>query len=79
MRTVVFVAVYNHRYGNDVRVFTTEDKALAWRTAIAQEWWEEELRDEPKPDDATIGEEYFNALSDRCDEESFDIIVTELE
>ena len=34
----VFVAVYEHRHGEDLRAFTSESKALAWKTQLAVEW-----------------------------------------
>jgi hypothetical protein len=41
MGNKVWVAVYNHRHGEDMRAFDTEVKALKWREEIADEYWEE--------------------------------------
>jgi len=35
----VWVAVYEHRHGSDVRVFDDAQKAEAWREEIAEEYW----------------------------------------
>ena len=54
----VFVAIYEHRHGSDVRVFVAEEKAQAWKDEIGDDYWEIEL-DEPKPD-GPCGDEYFD-------------------
>jgi len=35
----VWVAIYEHRNGSDVRVFDDAQKAEAWREEIAEEYW----------------------------------------
>lgn len=44
----VWVAVYDHRHGEDIRAFDSEDKCLEWRQEIADEWWDKEIGD-PRP------------------------------
>jgi hypothetical protein len=61
---IIHVAVYEHRHGTDVRAFQSLEVAYAWRTGIAREWWEDEIDDEPPPDDV-IGERYFDRMADR--------------
>ena len=51
----VYVAIYEHRHGTDVRVFADEDQAMCWRTDLAKEWWSDAFEDDPPPDDE-IGE-----------------------
>ncbi|MGB3833957.1 MAG: hypothetical protein WA975_19080 [Mesorhizobium sp.] len=73
----VFVAIYEHPHGTDVRVFTDGDRAMHWRTGLAKEWWSNAFDDDPPPDDV-IGEEYFERMLERdeffsmqeCDVES---------
>lgn len=60
----VYVAIYEHPHGTDVRVFIDEDRALVWRTRIAQEWWSDAFDDDP-PSDAEIGAEYFERMLER--------------
>ena len=61
MKTV-FVAVYEHRHGTDVRVFHTFDGAQAWKDEIGAEGWSE-VSDDPQPEDA-CGDEYFELASE---------------
>ena len=57
MKTV-FVAVYEHRHGIDVRVFRTFAGAQAWKDEIGAEFWSR-VSDDPQPEDA-CGDEYFD-------------------
>jgi hypothetical protein len=76
----VIVATYEHRHGEDQRVFATEAQAEAWKNALGTEYWPEELYDEPLPADASmIGTEYFNAMSDSGRPEYFRVEVLEVE
>jgi hypothetical protein len=76
----VFVATYEHRHGEDQRVFATEAQADAWKNALGTEYWAEELSDKPLPADAsTIGTEYFNAMSDASRPEYFNVEALEVE
>lgn len=61
---LVYVAIYEHPHGTDVRVFTEEDQALRWRTGLAKEWWSNAFDDDPPPDDE-IGEDYFERMLER--------------
>lgn len=68
----VVVAVYEHRHGTDVRVFTTEAPAIQWRIAIAESWWSKEMpTDVQKPaDDQEMADTYFDFMGcqgDRSD------------
>jgi hypothetical protein len=58
-----FVAVYEHRRGTDVSVFTSQDKAYGWRKSLASDYWEAEF-DGPRPPDDEIGDAYFERISD---------------
>ena len=60
----VYVAIYEHRHGTDVRVFADEDQAMCWRTDLAKEWWSDAFEDDPPPDDE-IGEKYFERMLER--------------
>ena len=73
-KPLIWVGIYNHRFGTDVQLFSTEEKAKAWRTALAKEWWDDAFPDEERPDDDSIGDEYFRLMMDICSEpESFHI------
>ena len=60
----VWVARWDHRHGEEVRVFKTEAGACAWREDIADEWWEHEMpKGRAKPDDRSqAAEEYFDHM-----------------
>ena len=36
----VWVAIYEHPHGQDIRVFDDIQKAEAWRREIAEEYWD---------------------------------------
>lgn len=57
------VAIYEHRYGQDVVVFRALAQAQAWKKQIAQEWWDKEFDTEPPPDDE-IADEYFDRIGE---------------
>ena len=58
MKTKVIVAIYEHRYGMDVRVFDSFKKAQAWKDEIGADNWQH-ISDDPQPED-TCGDEYFD-------------------
>ncbi|WEX09169.1 hypothetical protein [Chelativorans sp. AA-79] len=72
----VYVAIYEHRHGTDVRVFADEAQAMCWRTGLAKEWWSDAFEDDPPPDDA-IGEAYFERMLER--DEFFSTMQCEVE
>jgi hypothetical protein len=47
----VFVAVYEYRNGNSIRVFQNRSDALAWADEIADEYWSDLTDAEPRPED----------------------------
>lgn len=69
-RQNVFVATYEHKHGTDIRVFRTREQAEGWRREVADEWWDEEFDDFPRPTDpqSDIGEAYFDRMRDRGEE-----------
>jgi hypothetical protein len=70
----MIIAIYNHEYGNDVRVFSSIESALNWRNEIANDYWNEHYYNDIKPDN-DIGAYYFANMTDNsgfC--ESFEII-----
>ncbi len=73
----VYVAIYDHRHGQDVSVYKTEASALAARDATAACWWERELPKRQKPD-TDIGDIYFHIMGERG-EEFFSITPCEVE
>jgi len=66
----VYVAIYEHKYGNDIRVFNDMKKAEEWRVEIADEWFDDVFRgDLKKPLDtnemaglywSNVQDEWFN-------------------
>ncbi len=67
-QTPVYTAIYEHKYGTDVRVFRTEAQALAWRTALASEWWDSEFSEDERPSEEEIGGLYFDRMRDGGEE-----------
>jgi hypothetical protein len=67
--STVVVAMYEHRYGQDVRVFQTREKALQWADEIAEEYWAEMTDNAPKPEDFL--EQYWRIAGDGMRHESF--------
>ena len=72
----VYVAIYEHPHGMDVHIFLNKDRALIWRTGIAQEWWSHAFDDDPPPEEE-IGAEYFERMLER--DEFFSIVTCDLE
>lgn len=57
----VFVAVYEHRHGTDVRVFKEWKSAQAWKDEIGADEWSC-VSDDPQPED-NCGDEYFDLVT----------------
>jgi len=76
----VYIAIYDHKHGRDVRAFANDALAEAWRQEIAAAWWDQEMDSAPRPDDPhDMANEYFDTMADRFGgEEFFDIEETEL-
>jgi hypothetical protein len=70
----VVIATYEHKHGTDVRAFQSERGALAWRTSIAEAWWDDEF-DAEMPTEGDIGRAYFENI----DGEYFSIRAVEVE
>ena len=63
--TTVYVTVYSHKHGEDIRVWQSIESALNYKNQIAEEFWDDEFPDEPRPEDASeIGEQYFFLMGD---------------
>jgi hypothetical protein len=77
----VFVAIYTHRYGTDVRVFAKESSAEKWRVEIAEEYWDDEIGTrQPKPDKPEeMADAYWLYLLDHGNQEYFEIEHAEIE
>ena len=65
----VTVAVYAHRYGQDVRVFKTRESALKWADEIADEYWEHMTDNAPRTENWR--EEYWQIAAETYHTESF--------
>lgn len=70
MKTV-FVAIHEHRHGSDVQVFQAEAGAIAWKDALAREYWTDYCDGEPPENGA--GDAYFEAASEYTDGEFFSL------
>ncbi len=77
----VHVAIWEHEYGDTVRVFAREGDAEKWRQEIADEWWEKEMDKREKPKDPKeAADDYFRAVGERLDRnEYFAVHTTEVE
>jgi hypothetical protein len=76
----VFVAHYEHRHGDDIRVFATEEAAEKWRQAVADEWWEHEMEGDPPSNPEELADEYFDRMGERySDSEYFSVYEREVE
>lgn len=62
--SIVWIASYRHKYGEDLCAFSTEEKAWAWADGIAREWWGEEIMNEDLPE-VEPGKAYFERMADR--------------
>ena len=70
MTQYVWVATYSHKYGSDVSVFSTKEKAEQWREEVAANWFDKELPEKKRPDTPSkLADVYFANVF----EESFDI------
>lgn len=67
----VYVAIYTHRSGEDVRVFRTEEGAWKWAESIARDKWSE-WHDIPMPTE-NIAKTYFNRMNIYYDGEVFEV------
>ena len=77
----VWVAVYEHRHGDDIRVFKTRESAEAWRRGVAKEWWSEAFagEDAPEPFTDEHADRYFEVMGDRYGSEWFTITKEKIE
>lgn len=61
----LWVAVYEHKYSMDTYAFTTYEGAESLRQRSADEFWEAEMGDRPKPDDAEeMADAYFDEMGE---------------
>lgn len=61
--TVVYVTIYSHKDGDDVAVWQSMESALNYQNQIAEEWWDHEFPDKPRPEDRSeIGQAYFDLV-----------------
>jgi len=66
----VWVAFWNHEHGYDMCVFSTPEKAQAWKDEIGLAWWEDET-DEPLPVE-NVGDAYFDMMAEK-ETENFNV------
>lgn len=75
----VFVTIYEHRYGTDVEVYRTLERAEQLMSDIAREYWSEKFPNEVMPV-YEVGDSYFSLMSEQGGyTESFSITEHELE
>lgn len=61
----VYVAVYEHRHGTDIRVFRDEADAWSWKRTIALDWYDREIQGVDKPDtDEGVEADYWDLIND---------------
>lgn len=77
--TKVYVTIYSHNDGDDVAVWQSLESALDYQNQIAEELWDHEFPDEPRPEDRSeIGRAYFD-LMDQNGNEWFSITLAEVQ
>lgn len=64
----VYVATYQHKHGQDMRVFASAAMAEAWREEIAREYWAECNTDAMPANAAKAADEYFDRRNQLGDE-----------
>lgn len=75
----VYVAVFSHKYGEDVSVYRTSKGADSWRIQLADDYWFDAFGDDARPDDKEkMAQMYWDYMRDRG-EEWFSITQCELE
>lgn len=85
MAETIFVAIWTHKHGTDVKAFRSKAGAENWRQEIAQDNWDDETRGMPqqpsKPEEpAELADRYFEMLADRGgNAEYFDVEEVALE
>jgi hypothetical protein len=72
----VYVGIYEHRYGTDVRVFDHIDKVEGWRQSIAEEYFFNEFRGVEKPQTLEETTDYY---WNNIENEWFNVENTEVE
>lgn len=77
----IYVAIYSHEYGNDVRAFRNSEGADKWRIEIARDYWTDAFPDdEPPANDETMAQQYWNLMNDNYGKnEYFEINVCNVE
>lgn len=60
----VWVLVFEHKYGMDVRTYTTRQAAEQFRQGLAADFWDTEMpEDLPRPEDpADLADAYFDEM-----------------
>jgi hypothetical protein len=64
--TTLYALMITHKYGTDIWVFTTEEKARRKLAKWARSWWTKEIDGQEMPaDDADVIDQYFEAARPR--------------
>lgn len=64
-QTTAITLVIDHNHGTDVTIHRTHEGALAKVDQFVDDWWADEMGDEPKPDDAAEARQaYFENVED---------------
>ena len=76
----VYVATYEHKHGNDMRVFKKRKSAEKWRIELADEYWRDYFgEDYKKPSDKEkMADIFFDSVTG-ADVEFFNIEECDLE
>jgi hypothetical protein len=61
----VIVATYEHRHGQDVRVFKTGEGASRWRQEIVRLWFHEACAESKPGNDEEAADVYFSTMGER--------------
>lgn len=64
----LWVAVYEHKYGMDTFACTTRLAAEILREGVADQFWEAEMGDLPRPSDSEeLADAYFEEMGSHCE------------
>lgn len=66
----VYVAIFSHKFGEDVSVYRTSEGAEKWRITLADDYWHDAFgMDYEKPkDEEKMAQMYWDAMRDNGEE-----------
>jgi hypothetical protein len=69
----MIIALYNHEYGNQAKLFANIEAVNKWKDTIASDYWDDYFPNDTRPEKA--GNAYFELMLESLNfNESFEII-----